>query len=129
MNTCTHALKPLSSIMLGVWFATAAAAMAQSPATVLTFTPGGKQKPAVQSTRVDLAAGSTFSTGPAEVRELLLSDGTSIVLKPNSEMVIESINSAGPTPDKIVLRVSKGLVRIAGGANNERSPIVVNTSS
>lgn len=60
---------------------------------------------------------------------MLFPDGTSLTLAPGSDVTVEEFEFTDAGAGRLVLRVERGLVRVAGGAINERTPIVVRTSA
>ena len=122
MKSFPKTLHPIAAAVMSLTLAMPAAAVPQG--ATLSFTPGSGNKPVVRTERGDFQAGQRFSTGANEVRELIFPDGLSVTLAPNSELVIESLPSAG---SGAVLRVNRGLVRVAGGAGNDTQPVIVQT--
>jgi hypothetical protein len=116
----------VQAAMLGVVLG-GATVEAHAQATRLVFTPGAGTTPLVQSARDDVKPGETFTTGPSEVRELLLSDGTALTLAQGSEVMIEAYDPAIGGSGLFALRLTKGLIRVSGGTLNNSTQFVIRT--
>ncbi|MFL9921635.1 FecR family protein [Paraburkholderia fungorum] len=121
-------MNPLPALIAGLMMA-APLAQANVEGVTLTFSPGKGLKPQVQVERGAVAAGQRYATGASEIQEVLFPDGTSITLAPNAEMTIDAFDYPETGGGRLVLRVEKGLVRIAGGRLSENTPIVVRTAA
>ncbi|WP_181920042.1 FecR domain-containing protein [Paraburkholderia sp. BL6669N2] len=102
---------------------------AKADTVIFTYSPGKGIKPTVQTVRDEIESGRRIATGAAELREVLFPDGTSVTVAPNSEVSIDAFDYQGGSDDRLTMRMDKGLIRIAGGALNEKTPIVVKTAS
>lgn len=102
---------------------------ATTEGVVLKFSPGRGLNPVVETERISPQNGQRITTGAAEVLEVLLADGTSMTLAPNSEVTINALSYDDAGHGRLALSMNRGLVRIAESALSEPSPIVVKTGS
>jgi hypothetical protein len=80
----------------------------------------GKSLPATAGTQV--AAGETVATGANAYARLEMTDGSEIVLRPDSRLKVEDykFNDSKPQEDSFVLRVFKGGLRTVSGLIGKR---------
>lgn len=122
-------MSTLPALIAGLMI-TAPVAEASVEGATLTFSPGKGLKPLVEMARGTASPGQPVMTGASEVREMLFPDGTSVTLGPGSEVTVEAFDYSESTGSgQLVLRVNRGLVRVAGGALSERTPIIVKTAT
>jgi hypothetical protein len=128
MSKLMTRMSPLRALIAGLVLA-APVAQASVEGVTLTFSPGKGLKPMVDVARGTIGTGQRVATGASEVREILFPDGTSVTLAPGSDVTVEAFEYPEAGGGRLVLRVDKGLVRIAGGTLNESAPIVVKTAA
>ncbi len=90
--------------------------------------PGQGLKPIVQTERRVPDGGQQVTTGALQILEVLFPDGTSLTLSPNSDVTVDAFSYGDAGGGRLALSVNRGLVRIAGGAVGETTPITVKTA-
>lgn len=100
-------------------------ALAQS-GSALTVQHAGDSQPVVRSAKRASVDSERFSAGPNETFELLLADGTSITLAAGAEITVDRYRyDPAARLGELNLTVTRGAVRIIGGALNNTSAITV----
>ena len=100
-------------------FGTSAHAAIQSNSAVLVVQAGTAALPAnVRASHRHVAAGDSFSTRANESLEVLLPDGTSLLLGPSTTVTVqEYVYDDARTPGgRLILQLHHGRMRISGGA-------------
>jgi len=74
--------------------------------------------------QVSQACGTTQQTSTAanQTQEIVFVDGTSVIVAPGGEVTTSCTTDGG-----IVVQITRGLVRISGGASNNQTPIRIST--
>jgi hypothetical protein len=128
MNRLTIPMRTLPALIAGLLLAAPVTA-ANVDGVTLTFLPGHGLKPVVQTERHVPEGGQQVTTGALQILEVLFPDGTSVTLSPNSDVTVDAFSYGDAGGGHLALSVNRGLVRIAGGAVSETTPITVKTSS
>lgn len=89
----------------------------------------GPSPVSVKTAPQKIAPGVSFRTGPKEALELLLPDGTSLLLGGSSEITVERfVESAGTAGGAVTIRLSGGRLRVAGGSISRGGTLEVLTA-
>ena len=128
MNRLVTTMTALPGLIAGL-LVTFPVCAADTDGVALTFSRGQGLKPAVQTERITPESERQITTDVAEVREVLLADGTSIILSPNSKITIDGSKHSDAGSGHLSLHMDRGLVRIATGTMGESGPVVVRTAS
>src|SRR5690606_38997007 len=100
-------------------------ALAQSGSALIVQHAGDTQ-PVVRSAKRESVDSERFSAGPNETFELLLADGTSITLAAGAEVTVDRYRyDPAARLGELSMTVTRGAVRIIGGALNNSSAITV----
>lgn len=127
MNTKSSAKQYILCFALLFGVANLAYAVSTSPANAGFNSEAGAQN--ILTLKEASVSGESFTAG-AIAMELLLLDGTSIVLAPGAEIDISSYRFDKNTlAGHLELQINKGLVRVIGGALNNRQSIAISTTT